>query len=67
MVPPLATLEGMQTKAWDIHAFRTGTSIEGGQDAQQFRDVPLGNPRRPALLIELLQAPMPECLDHGGM
>ena len=64
MVPPLATLEEMQTKAGDIHAFRTSTSIEGCEDPQEFRDVPLGNSRRPALLIELPQAAMPECPDH---
>ena len=53
MVPPLAALEGMQTKAGDIHALWAGTSIKGGEDTQEFRGVPLGNSRRPALLIEL--------------
>ena len=52
MVPPHAALEGMQTKAGDIHALRAGTSIEGGEDTQEFRGVPPGNSRRPALLIE---------------
>ena len=64
MVSPHATLEGMQTKAGDIHALRAGTSVEGSEDTQEFRGVPLGNPRRPALLIELPQAAMPECPDH---
>ena len=64
MVTPLAALEGMQTKARDIHALRPGASIEGGEDAQEFRGAPLGNSRRSALLIELPQAAMPECLDH---
>ena len=51
MVPLHAALEGMQTKAWDIHPLRAGTPIEGGEDAHQFRDVPLSDPRRPPLLI----------------
>ena len=53
MMPPHAALEGMQTKAGEIHALRAGTSIEGGEDAQEFRGAPLGNSRRSALLIEL--------------
>ena len=64
MMAPLAALEGMQTKAGDIHALRAGTSIEGGEDAQEFRGVPLGNSRRSALPIEFPQAAMPECIDH---
>ena len=64
MMSPHATLEGMQSKAGDIHALRAGTSVEGGEDTQEFRGVPLGNSRRPALLIELPQAAMPECPDH---
>ena len=43
MVPPHAALGGMQTKAGDIHPLRAGTSIEGGQDTQEFWGVPLGN------------------------
>ena len=43
MMPPHATLEGMQTKAGDIHPLGAGTPIEGGEDAQKLRDVPLGN------------------------
>ena len=64
MMPPLAALEGMQTKAGDIHALRAGTSIEGGEDTQEFRGVPLGNFRRLALPIEFPQAAVPERLDH---
>ncbi len=64
MMPPHAALEGMQTKAGDIHALRAGTSIEGGEDAQEFRGVPLGNFRRLALPIEFPQAAVPERLDH---
>ena len=45
MVPPLAALEGMETKAGDIHAFRIGASIEGGKDTQEFRGVSLGSSR----------------------
>ena len=63
-MPPLAALEGMQTKAGDIHALRAGTSIEGGEDTQEFRGVPLGDFRRLALPIEFPQAAVPECLDH---
>ena len=42
MESPHAAVEGMHTKARDIHALWTGTSIEGGEDAQEFRGMPLG-------------------------
>ena len=42
MVSPHAALEGVQTKAGDIHALRAGTSIECGEDAQEPRGVPTG-------------------------
>ena len=59
MVALHAALEGMQTKAGDIHALRTSAPIEGGEDAQQLRSVPLGHFRRSPLPVELPQAAMP--------
>ena len=64
-MPPLhAALERVQTEAGDIHALRTGAPIEGSEDPQELEDVPLGNLRRAAALVELPQATMPEGPDH---
>ena len=61
---PQAALQGMQTKAGKIHTLRAGTSIESGEDAQEFRGMPLCHLGRSALPVELPQAAVPECLDH---
>ena len=43
---------------------RAGTSIEAGEDAQEFRGVHWPYFRRSTLPAELPQAAIPECLDH---
>ena len=64
MVPPHATLEGVQSKTGDIHSLRTSGAVQGRQDAQEFVHMLLSDLRRTALLIELSQAAMPKCPDH---
>ena len=61
---PQAASERVQPETGDIHAIRTSASIERGEDTQEFGDVPLGNPRGSATLVEFLQTAMPERPDH---
>ena len=64
MVSPHTTLEGVQSKAWDIHSLRTGGAVQGREDAQQFLHMLPSDLWRTALLIELSQAAMPKCPNH---
>ena len=64
MVSPQASLERVQAEAGDIHTYRAGTPIEGGENAQEFRDMPWGDLCRSPLFVEFSQAAMPECPDH---
>ena len=61
VVPPLAALKGVQTKTGDIHALRTGTSIEGGDIG-----MPRSQPYSRSLHLGITPLPGSSPVERGG-
>jgi hypothetical protein len=55
-----SALERVQSKAGQVHAFRSATPVQRRQDTCQFRDMSRRDMRRAPTLVKRLQAAMPE-------